>query len=738
MRVKLEEFYLMNVVLYINTFKSLLTFSTINKKCIRVMKRLQINPLVIEKTRNHDYYYKYENYMTDHYSLNVLKLFPNIKTLYLPSYRFKVPKSVTSQIQYIKVANMNDNEFQIQDDTYLKSNVKYPIVSQQFPFNVIHPEHQYKFQTYVINSMKTFQYFVDNVDNLYNVKDLAIVVPDKIKDKNDTNITKNKATLLLQSIQNKWQMTIKTLYSINMAKGGLFLDKILYLRNDKMTTEDREVFGKIKMYFKVMIIKVKNLDTLSERNVQISFYNFENKIHVDEHNIPLIRKYSNDAFKCFETITLNKESQNDIDLAQINTKKLIVNNEKETPWNYQIEIPSTLKYLSVVENGVKIVCSQNVEIEVAKTLKLNTLVLADSFDFFELPEYSYFVLENKDIEYMKKNVTSENEIQNYSKMTQKEQNEFRNFLVLMKDLQVLEIEEHSQLLYEKVAVTFVPKEITSDIKLNNITTYKFNTYKLTPIEFLTSLTKLKISSIGRNVLDLDTIKLIKIKCYNIGAITINVNPSLKSIDLTECYKVHFVCRVGVVYLTHFDSFHTNYTEGTNIVVDYLIPYKERCEQGPCWADSIGKNFNYIKGMVYSNEPYTSNANGYYSPNVNELPYLPANILIDRMCYKQDASEIWFKAVKEIGDYCFEDCDFRYNKKIELSEGLTSFGFGAFCGAKNLVKVSLPLNFKRLPFKAFYNVTSLAEIEAKESPIEIDDYSLYKCTNLVKHPKFVPM
>ncbi|ELP88597.1 hypothetical protein EIN_323240 [Entamoeba invadens IP1] len=752
----LEEFFLMNVVLYIDTFNSLLTFSTINKKCKRAMERLQINPLVVEKTRE-VYHNHYDVYLSHHYAKDMLKLFSNIKTLYLPSYRIEVPESVFGHIEFIKVVNMNDREYEIEDDTRLNDYSKFPIVSTAFPFATIHQMNMTQFQSYVIYSIETLDYLVKNIENMKNLEDLTIVVPEVVEETGNEETVENISIKLLQTIKNKLNIFLE-LHNMKMlriissgkgqlqhilpliqTKGGLVFNKVLYLMNEEMTEEDSKVFEKIKIYFKVMFMNVKNYDKFSAWELPISFFNIKTKININENELPFYLKYSLDACKGFEEITIYKMSEIDLDLSQIDVKKLAIETDEYKHFKSKIVIPQTLKYL-VINNKceMKFCCCQNIEIEVYKEMKVHKLVPFSICDAFQLPiKYDILLKENDYIDYCRENPDSVEDIPKFYEMPPEEQKNYKIFVKLVEELEILKTEEKSVLIAEKVLILNVPKTLTEEVNIKQLTSCELNSEFFILNDLPNTLSRISLRDINTTRLNLTRFDLKELFCEKCNSLTIDVQSCLKSIDLKECYNLKFTCDNGAAYLTHFDAFHTIETSGKNIVVDYNIQYKEQSGQGPSWMDSVGFYFNYIKGMTFLNQPYTCSANGYSSPNVNEKPHIPANIFCDLMCCGEVVGSIWYKAIKEIGDFCFENADFYHDPKVELSDGFSYFGIGAFCEAKNIVKIALPLGIKKLPFKAFYNVTSLTEIESKESQLEIDDYSLFGCKKLVKHPKFVP-
>ncbi|ELP86007.1 hypothetical protein EIN_234440 [Entamoeba invadens IP1] len=503
-----------------------------------------------------------------------------------------------------------------------------------------------------------------------------------------------------------------------------------------MTEEDCGIFNKIKLFFKVMFLSVSHMDTFNMWNIPISFWNFHKSITLNEKEIPFIQKYSHLVLYTFDSIIIWKWSCEDLDLSDLNCMSIEINNTDHK--EFTVQIRTTVKRVKTDSlKEIHFFCSQEIEIEVLKKMDYNTLCPTKMTDFFELPPNYDIIIEER--EYNRRLLKCPESLLNlpeFVKMSPDEQFNYRVFVNLVADLEVLELVTHGTPVREKHIISPTKTVISDQVDMANLSfvNVSFDCFDFAKLP--TSLTSIKLSNLYNQPINLAVVVLKEITCDYCRNINITLNTALKSIDLNECYKVFFNSPQGAVYLTHFDSYHTYHTSGKNIVVDYLIPYKEKCEQGPCWADSVAEGFNYIKGMVYTTPGFSSSENGYWCEDPLGIPTKPANILAHRTCYKKDIVYIWFRAIKDIGDFCFCECNFKSRPKIELSDELTHLGIGAFSGAINLESVRLPVGLTKLPYKAFYNVTSLTEIKTNETQIEIDDFTLYGCSKLEKYPKFV--
>ncbi|ELP90317.1 hypothetical protein EIN_505530 [Entamoeba invadens IP1] len=71
-------------------------------------------------------------------------------------------------------------------------------------------------------------------------------------------------------------------------------------------------------------------------------------------------------------------------------------------------------------------------------------------------------------------------------------------------------------------------------------------------------------------------------------------------------------------------------------------------------------------------------------------------------------------------------------------GLTNLGIGAFQNVRGITSIHLTTDIDKIKYKTFSGMIDLVEIVSPLDRVEIDDFALEKCDNLVRHPKFVPM
>ncbi|ELP92547.1 hypothetical protein EIN_355780 [Entamoeba invadens IP1] len=133
-----------------------------------------------------------------------------------------------------------------------------------------------------------------------------------------------------------------------------------------------------------------------------------------------------------------------------------------------------------------------------------------------------------------------------------------------------------------------------------------------------------MKDLSESTFELDDINIITLKLYECRNIKIYLNTTLKNLYVENGYGGDFECRKGVIYLTSFDSFNSGRFNSKNIVVDYLIPYKETVEQGPAWADSVVYSFNYMKGMYFVKQGFSSSEVTWSNPDPTGKPTYPPN------------------------------------------------------------------------------------------------------------------
>ncbi|ELP88583.1 hypothetical protein EIN_478150, partial [Entamoeba invadens IP1] len=440
--------------------------------------------------------------------------------------------------------------------------------------------------------------------------------------------------------------------------------------------------------------------------------------------------------KKLSELTIEKSSTNDLDTSGIDTKRLVINHKENKKFN--LKISNKLKYLETdFPYEISVYCDDKVTVEITKHSEIKLLQQISFINFFGLIKfYDSMMSEQCYTQWVRKHPEDAADIPKFHEMNPDQQNEYRIFVSLVKDLEVLEFDTESYDYREKNDITETPQQITIEMKLKNLSYCEINTTGFDCLNLPTSLTELKMKDLSESTFEFDDINIITLKLYECRNIKIYLNTTLKNLYVENGYGGDFECRKGVIYLTSFDSFHSGRYNSKNIVVDYLIPYKETVEQGPAWADSVVYSFNYMKGMYFVEQGFSSSEVAWSNPDPTGKPTYPANIYAERACYKCDVSYVWFKAVKEIGDFCFAESVFR-EKRIEIPEQMTTFGIGAFYKAANLESVKLPKGFKKLPYKAFYGAKDLTEITSPESEIKIDDYTLFGCKKLEIYPKFIP-
>ncbi|ELP94923.1 hypothetical protein EIN_250170 [Entamoeba invadens IP1] len=750
---KLEEFFMMNVVLYINSFKALRAFVTVNKKCKKVMERLQINPVIQENV--HTNYYKvnvYQRYLSEHYTKDILKLFPNIKTLHIPSYRIQIQEEFSSQIKYIKVSNLSEREFTVTNDFILNKVEPFPICSTHFPFETLHFKNISKFQNFVIHSRETLDFFLRNIQKWDNLLGVTIVVPEideftedveQIALKFLSDIDKNVDMFLeLHNLErlrifSSGKGQLKYFLPLSSAKGGLYLEKFLYLRNEELCDYENEIFRKIKTVFKVMLLGIKDFEKYNDLNVPASFNNVNKSINIEEREVEGVTKYVKMTNKHFDKIVITKSTTDDLNISQIDVRTVVLDLPRTIYFN--VEIPQHLENFSLNRGErVQVLCSHETQIGISKELQFRYLSDVPFEQFFGLPEYFDAMFNRyKAMDEFERRMKTEAvfEIEKFNKLTTDEQDNFRVFVEQVKDLEVFMWKDSDYVVVEKQKFGVLPQLISNGVNFERICSCEIkDSIALFGIPF--TITRMKIVEAPNSIIRLDSYNIEFLECENCLSTKVYLNTTVKSIDLLKCYGLRLECRKGVVTLTHFNSYCSWCTSGKNIVVDYLVEYSEHYEDEHYLPDNVVNGFNYIKGVRFREPARSYEQWAWTSPDLCGIPKIAANIFEDRLYYKEDVS-VAMLYLKEIGDYCFQQSNFNYWVDMKFADSLTSLGIGAFYEAKGITSLTLPSGLKTLPYKVFYNVKSLRIIESPVNEIEIEDYALYGCDSLAKHPKFVP-
>ncbi|ELP86139.1 hypothetical protein EIN_327960 [Entamoeba invadens IP1] len=760
MSKQLEEFFLMNVVLYLDTFNTLTSFSCVNTKCVNVLKRMQINPLISDKFQC--YTIKNPTNGFSCYISRIKKFFPNIKTLLLPSYQCLVPKISLSNFSYIKVKSLNEQSWTLihKDDSeqFHKTNICFYNISNY----TINKKSYFSLQNEIIKKMKTLAVYSKETATLFiskcelceSCEEISIYENDDLKEMWDI-LVQNKH--VLWSLKNLTKIRVFSNDNLHMEKLLIFTEGAptivfcFYLNNEEFDMTNLEMYQKLCKCANVVIQTINNfsafLDKSSTSDYKVSFRNMKKSVEIDSTQIEKLTLFSSKYALFFDEVVINNTelfNTQHVDVSEIECKDVVIHNK--TKENVIIKISKeTDKVICDPTENVSLCCVENSDILIEQTFVTRYLDTWHDFDFFfddATNEYDSDFLE-----------------------------EVANQMV------ILSFGYYNSVTTKVLEVTETPKPIPKVMEFSRLkylklkwTTYFLN-YNLECLE------QLELASIGGYIksykqFDLSRFHLKDLHLDNCYYINFDLPSTLTgltvshscSLQLNGTNKIHLKSLV-LDHILGISKKCDSAIKGKNIVVDYPICYKEKLDNTEEFnIDSYVDTFEYrevhidiafwnhdllIKTTVWNElwnkqfnnittSPHYVNRREYKEYKDNENSTCNAVFILDDRTFQGNAYFDFDRmgGICEIGDFCFKDHTIRTPTQLTLPNGLTKIGFGAFQNLTSISVIKLPETINSLPYKCFANLIALTEIATPNEYIEIDDFALWRCKNLTNYPKFV--
>ncbi|ELP86807.1 hypothetical protein EIN_517030 [Entamoeba invadens IP1] len=783
----LEEFYLMNVVLYINTFDSFTNFVCVNKKCQSVMRRMQRNSFIIDKFPYDTAKNPTRNFLC--YFSRLSKFFPHAKTLCLPSYSCLIPQLTNFNFSLFEVSDFNDAkpipisegyEYYTcyKEECFITlDNFKEKSYFLNLPVDILN-----HLKTVTIYSLKTAEFFIQNVYLFESCNKITLCFDNtKVGDENMLwkILVDNKSVLWRLKNLKKFRIFLKDLNSIEMLlkfiEDAPTLDICIYIQStgcilNREKVDMTNTLNNFTQLMKIGNVIFRTIENVTEfvsnemlSKVPVSVINMPKTIEMDDKMISQIVSFTQLYALVLDQITLTVNVYKNIDMSKIECKKLVIINKIKSKITLKIS-PVTCVVKCNKDDKILLYSSQNVTISLQQYYELTFLDVVTDINFFvnsesdsgddESDSEDQIIEVNKNIKLFEK-ISEQIEILNFTKNPIEASRLFEVSQTPVLVPQTLNIKKLSEVAYcSQKDHEYIPRR--------NLQTL-FNCS--------TNLTSLKIENInGEHILNKKLVFLDKFR--------------LKNLQLKDCRNCIFELPNTLTGLSIFNTNNSNYYYGKetiylkslclalvedypedlthynipkNVVVDYTVQFDELKEYPD---ESYYRNvhlgaFKYkeIRIGVYPFERRTfvntktwnkayeecRDSNNTIDFNKKQKMEEETVFVLENNAFQGEQCCFDFGSlgrVKEIGDFCFKNCTCFLND-LYLPYGLTKIGYGAFQNITTLEAVHLNESITKLPYKCFAGDIYLKEITSPLKVVEVDEYALWECKILEKYPKFVP-
>ncbi|ELP89833.1 hypothetical protein EIN_198920 [Entamoeba invadens IP1] len=602
----------MNVVLYMNTFNSLSTFSCINTKCQSVLNRMQTNPLLSDKFSYDTTYEKSLRRMNQlkikspqrnimDYLSRIIKLFPNIQTLYLPSYKCIIPQLSKFNISFIKVKSFYDEKDVIPNEGYEGTYITRHVSFVSFE----------NFGTTSRRFLRNAKYFtscteITITDDVSLTRDVyGNKIKKEITKETQTNIKQmwdvlvnNRSVLWSFRILRKVRIILRDETHIQkiseFTKGAPNLNFCFYIKHISSITNKvtEDVVKQLKkcgnVIFRTIDVFQEYIESNNMLQLPVTFVNISKTIEISENLISnlivFIQMY---AFE-FDEVRLSIKEHEEVDMSQIDCKKLVLVNDTKRRVTLKIS-PKTRVVVCDENDQYALCCSKDVTITLQQHFEPQFLDKVTDPDFF-----AYSDSQDDDSE------NSENGNMEYADPKVLEHLQFvKNVFIQMEVLEFIESPIDASRCFK---VTQRPSNVPQTIDYQNFLMLKYSRQKDNQY----------IPSRNLQLLVNCSINLISLELEKIGGDSVttkqNVDLSkfqLQELHLTRCKNCIFHLPSTLTKLSLYDvcdscyssketiylkSFSMNFVEdyhldskylynNQNIVIDYPIQLDE-CEVYP--------------------------------------------------------------------------------------------------------------------------------------------------------------
>ncbi|ELP85492.1 hypothetical protein EIN_041060 [Entamoeba invadens IP1] len=780
--MNLEEFYLMNVVLYINTFDSLTNFVCVNKKCLSVMSRMQRNSFISDKfqfdiiknpTRNLFCYYS-----------RITKLFPRAKTLYLPSYLCLIPQLIYFNFSFIEVKDFNDDKPIPKTEGYENYTcykqecfITLENFNEKSYFHNISVNVLNRLKTVIIYSLETAEFFVKNVRLFESCNKITLCLDSKQGDNKNLLwkfLINNKNVLWhLKNLQ-KIRIFLKDLNFIEMlqkfTEEAPTLDICIYIPSTKCIL-NKENLDKINTYNnitqlmkigKVIFRTIKNLKQFVSNEmllkIPVSVINMPTNVEMDDTFINQFVSFSQLYAFVPEHVVLSVNDNTNIDMSKIECKKLVIINNTQSKIQLKIS-PATLIVECNKDDEIALYSSYNITISLQQYFELTFLDVVTVIYFF-VNQKNYSEDENPIIE-----VYKDNEL----------------FINVSKQIEILGFTKNPIMASRLFEVSQTPVLVPQTLNMNELSEVSYCSQKdnkyiptrnlQTLFNCSTNLTSLKIENIsGEDILNkksvfLDKFELKNLQLRNCRNCIFQLPSTLTGLSIFNTNNSNyyygkediFLKSLCLAVVSDYPEDPTHYNIPKNVVVDYTVQFdelKEFPDERNCKNVHLGAfkykeirvGVNLIDRRTFENTKTWNIAYKECLNNNNVTNTLKKQKMEEETVFVLENGTFQGKPncfeinnlgrVKEIGDFCFKNCTCNSFVDLYLPHGLTKIGYGAFENIRVLTAVHLNESITKLPYKCFAGDSNLEEITSPLNVVEIDDYALSKCKNLIKHPKLV--